>query len=274
MSSMNPMAIADTWSLVSSGYVTDTKPLFEQYCHEALGLCGYDGKGEVLDVACGPGTLSLLLQDDGVRIQAVDFSQGMLDCFNRDISERQIGNIQTHLMDGQQLEFEDNRFDWALSIFGLMFFPDRMKGFRELNRVLKPGGRVAVTSWAPVTDSPLMQLIFSAITVAFPRKPESGSKNIPNLEDPDNFEKEMQNAGFTDVSISHFDGGWEVRDHKAFLDAMVRGSAPIVLLKQQLDDKTWTEKRGIMLDYIMQEIPELPHTLHSRAYIGTGSKPE
>jgi ubiquinone/menaquinone biosynthesis C-methylase UbiE len=71
---------------------------------------------------------------------------------------RGIANIKTCLMDGQALEFGDNTFDFAYSIFGLMFFPDRLKGFREMHRTLRPGGRAAVTSWAPVEESPLMQL--------------------------------------------------------------------------------------------------------------------
>lgn len=271
MTNTNPMSAPEPWSLVSAGYVTDTKPLFEQYCNEALRLSGYDGTGKILDVACGPGTLSLLIHKEVDEIQAIDFSQGMLDCFDREIEQNGINNIKTCLMDGQNLNFADNEFDWAFSIFGLMFFPDRMQGFREMYRTLKPGGRAAVTSWAPVTDSPLMQLMFSAMGAAFPKKPES-SPSILNLEDPVNFKKEMQEAGFANVSITHFDGTWELTSVEEFLDSMVRGSAPIVMLKNQLGDEAWAEKRAIMLEYLTGQISELPVILSSRAYIGVGEK--
>ena len=269
---MNPMSTPEPWSMVSNGYVTDTKPLFEQYCKEALRLTGFNGRGKVLDVACGPGTLSLLIHEDVEEIHAIDFSQGMLDCFDRDISQRKIENIKTCLMDGQNLIFPDNEFDWAFSIFGLMFFPDRIQGFREMHRTLKPGGRAAITSWAPVSDSPLMQLMFGAMGAAFPKKPESDSSKVLSLEDPHHFKFEMEQAGFTDVAITHFDGGWQLTDAEEFFDSMVRGSAPIVMLKNQLGEESWAEKRATMLAWIKQQIPELPVTLHSRAYIGVGSK--
>ncbi|MCI0505732.1 MAG: hypothetical protein L0Z73_06425 [Gammaproteobacteria bacterium] len=153
-----------------------------------------------------------------------------------------------------------------------MFFPDRVQGFREMYRTLKPGGRAAVTSWAPVSDSPLMQLMFGAMGAAFPKKPEADSSKILNLEDPDNFKREMEQAGFAKVSITHFDGRWTLTDVEEFIDSMVRGNAPIVMLKNQLGEDMWTEKRAIMLEWLKGQIPQVPVTLHSRAYIGVGQK--
>lgn len=271
MTTQNPMSLPEPWTLVAEGYVTDTKPLFRKYCEKAIELSGLSDQDKVLDVACGPGTLSLLLQTDASEIHSIDFSQGMLDCFNRELEQQGITNITTYLMDGQNLEFGDNEFDRAFSIFGLMFFPDRMKGFKELYRTLRPGSRAVVTSWAPITESPGMQLMFAAMGKAFPKKPESNEK-ILNLEDPENFKKEMIDAGFSNVSITPFDGYWQVESVEEFLDSIVRGSAPLVMMRNKLGEETWAAKREIMLDYLNNEISELPASLSSRAFIGVGSK--
>jgi ubiquinone/menaquinone biosynthesis C-methylase UbiE len=272
MTNKNPMSTPEPWTLVAEGYVTDTQPAFAQYCHKALELVGYDGSGRVLDVACGPGTLSLLIHDEAGEIHAIDFSPGMLECFNREIARRGIANITTYHMDGQNLEFGDAEFDWAFSIFGLMFFPDRARGFREMLRTLKPGGRAAITAWAPVSDSTAMQTMFGAMQAAFPKKPEANSTKVLSLDDPDNFRVEMQQAGFVDVTIAPFDGGWTVDDRETFLDSMVRGSAPIAVLKNQLGEPAWAEKRAVMLAWLKDNLADLPTTLHSRAWIGTGRK--
>jgi len=271
MTSQNPMSTPVPWSMVAEGYVTDTKPLFGQYCARAIELSGFNDGEKVLDVACGPGTLSLLLSNQADEVHAIDFSQGMLDCFDREIARQGIGNIKTYLMDGQHLEFDDSEFDRAFSIFGLMFFPDRMAGFGELYRTLKPGGRAVVTSWAPVSDSPGMELMFTAIQKAFPKKPESNTK-ILNLEDPENFRKEMTDAGFRDVVITPFDGQWPVESAEQFLDSIVRGSAPLVMLKNQVGETVWAEKRAVMLEFLKTELTDLPTTTSSRAWIGVGSK--
>ncbi|MDH5179465.1 MAG: methyltransferase domain-containing protein [Gammaproteobacteria bacterium] len=272
MTGTNPMSTSVPWTMVAEGYEIETKPLFEQFCREALRLSDFASGGKVLDVACGPGTLSLLIHQQAEQIDAIDFSQGMLDCFARQIRQQGITNIRAQLMDGQALGFPDNAFDRAYSIFGLMFFPDRIKGFRELYRTLKPGGKAAVTSWAPVSDSPLMQLLFGAMGAAFPKKPETNSNAVLTLEDPDNFKQEMERAGFSNVSVTHFDGGWTITDVETFFDAMVRGSAPIVMLKEQLGEAVWQEKRAVMLAYLREQITELPVTPYSRAYIGVGEK--
>lgn len=268
----NPLSNPQPWTLVAEGYVTDTQPVFEQYCREALERVRFNGSGKLLDVACGPGTLPLLIHDTAVEIHAIDFSPGMLECFQREIGRSGITNIRTYHMDGQNLGFADNTFDWAFSIFGLMFFPDRLRGFREIHRTLKPGGRAAITSWAPVSESTAMQAMFGAMGAAFPKKPEANSAKVLNLENPENFRSEMQQAGFVDVTVARFDGYWQVNEVESFLDSMVRGSAPIALLKNQLGEAVWAEKRAVMLDFLRQRFPRLPATLNSRAWIGTGTK--
>jgi len=272
MHNVNPLTTPTPWTLVSRDYAAGTKPFFEQYCRKALQLSGYDGKGKVLDVACGPGTLSLLIHNTAEDIQAIDFSQGMLDCFNQEIAQQGIQNISTHLMDGQNLAFADNEFDWAYSIFGLMFFPDRLQGFREIYRTLKPGGRTVVTSWAPVSDSPLMQMIFGAIGVGFSLAQQDNSSRLLNLEDPNHFKQEMEQAGFSNVSVTHFDGSRVVNNIEEFLDWIVKGSAPLAMLKHELNEAEWRTKEAILLDWLITQIPILPSILRSRAYIGTGQK--
>lgn len=274
MTTGNPMSMPEPWTLVAEGYVTDTQPAFAQYCRAALERAGYAGGGKVLDVACGPGTLSLLIEREADEIHAIDFSPGMLACFDREIARRGSAHIKTYYMDGQNLEFGDNVFDWAFSIFGLMFFPDRARGFREILRVLKPGGRAAITAWAPVADSTAMQMMFGAMGAAFPKKPEANSTKVLTLEDPDNFRAEMEQAGFAEVAVTPFDGSWRVDSIEGFLDSMVRGSAPITLLRSQLGDTVWEEKRAIMLAYLRSTLTDLPATLSSRAWIGTGTKGE
>lgn len=272
MANKNPMSTPEPWTMVAEGYATDTQPVFEQYCRKALEISQFSSAEKILDVACGPGTLSLLIHQHVHEVHSIDFAPGMLDCFNREIALRNIENISTYQMDGQHLEFSDEEFDWAFSIFGLMFFPDRSRGFSELWRTLRPGGRAVVTSWAPVSDSTAMQVIFGAMQVAFPRKPETDDAKVLTLEDPENFKHEMQRAGFVDVSITPFDGHWRVNDAESFFDSMVRGSAPITLLKSQLDEHVWSEKRALMLDFINDKLGVLPARLSSRAWIGVGRK--
>jgi len=268
---MNPLSQSEPWTLVAAGYQAETVPMFRQYCRRALELVGYKPGGHVLDVACGPGTLSLMLADSAAHVSAIDFSEGMLAVFRSEAEKNCAQNLDIRLMDGQKLEYDNDLFDFAFSMFGLMFFPDRLAGFRELHRTLKPGGRAAVSSWAPVTDSPMMQLMFGSLRAAFPERPEPKT-NMLSLENPDFFRDEMTGAGFHNVVVTPFDGEWQVRGVEDFLESMVRGSAPLEMMRKNLGAAVWEEKRRVILNYLNNNLPALPATLTSRALIATGTK--
>ena len=175
-------------------------------------------------------------------------------------------------MDGQKLELPDSAFDYGFSMFGLMFFPDRIAGFKELLRVLKPGARAAVSSWAPVAESPVMQMMFGALRAAFPERPEPKT-NMLSLENPEFFRDEMSSAGFQDVQVTAFDGTWQVRGAEEFLESMVKGSAPLEMMRKNLAADVWTEKRKTILEFLTRNLPGLPATITSRALIAVGAKP-
>src|SRR6187549_3020276 len=136
-----PLSVAGPWTLVAEGYQETTSTYLEVISVAALNLVGFDESTEVGDVACGPGTTALLLAPNVQRIACVDFSEGMLARLRLNIAAAGLSNIDVHQADGQALPFPRESFDLAISMFGLMFFPDRARGFSELCRVLRPGGR-------------------------------------------------------------------------------------------------------------------------------------
>ena len=162
-------------------------------------------------------------------------------------------------------------FDAAFSLFGLMFFPDRKKGFAEIHRTLKPGGSIAITSWAPVDQSPAMQTMFGALRAIKPDLPEP-QRAIATLENPEVFEQEMQDAGFHNVEIRSITKPFPVTTLPEFWESMVKGSAPIQMLKKSMGEAAWRGKEILALDYLKERLTSLPTELTSDAWLGVGVK--
>ena len=79
-----------------------------------------------------------------------------------------------------------------------MFFRDRRNGLQEMFRVLVPGGRAAVYSWAPMPESPALSALMGALQEAFPEtapKQDENESIVRGLDNPEAFEQEMKEAG-------------------------------------------------------------------------------
>ncbi len=257
------------WDLVSSGYESDMLPILEAFSQDAIELARVGLADRVLDVATGPGTLALLLAERAARVDAVDFSAAMLQRLAKRIARDGTKGIYIHRMDGQALSFPDREFDVAFSMFGLMLFPDRGRGLAEIHRVLVPGGRCAISSWAPIEHSSLMGTILRALGAAM-GGPEPQPPEPSGLQDRDVFVKEMETAGFQDVTIHTVSHGTSVTDADSFWESIVRGTAPLALMKQGLSPEQWREKSRIATDYLTRSLPALPAELRSQAFIATG----
>jgi ubiquinone/menaquinone biosynthesis C-methylase UbiE len=249
----NVFSTPEPWSLVSTGYEQTTMKFLSQYSESAIKLSNINTDSDILDMACGPGTLSRLLYRKVKSIIALDFSLQMVNLLDNYIQYEKIRNIKTVLGDGQKLLFEDNAFDAVFSMFGLMFFPNRIRGFSESFRVLKPGGQLIVSSWAPVDQSPAMKLMFEAMREAKPDLPKP-EKAIDSLESKETFEKEMKQAGFSNINIHLITHSIKAESSKSFWNDMVKGSAPIDMLKNNTDEKKWIKMERLAINYIEKSI--------------------
>jgi ubiquinone/menaquinone biosynthesis C-methylase UbiE len=107
-----------------------------------------DAGSQVLDVACGNGNAALAAAHRFCRVVGLDYVPALLDCARqRAAAER----LPLELVEGdaESLPFPAASFDAVLSTFGVMFAPDQARAARELVRVTRPGGKVALANWTP-----------------------------------------------------------------------------------------------------------------------------
>jgi ubiquinone/menaquinone biosynthesis C-methylase UbiE len=103
---------------------------------------------DVLDVACGTGNVALPAARAGARVTGLDFAPGLLEIARERAADAMV-ELELVEGDAQELPFSDASFDRVLSTFGHMFAPDHARTAAEMERVLRPGGAIAVACWTP-----------------------------------------------------------------------------------------------------------------------------
>ena len=174
-------------------------------------------EARILDVACGTGDLSLTLSENGqARIVGIDFCRPMLEIAASKAIKS--GSVVPFVEgDALGLPFGDRSFEAATIAFGLRNLASVEAGFKELLRILKPGGRVAVLEFskpkAPVLRS-LFKIYFTKVLPWFGGL-ISGSKSayqylpdsVARFPDKSELASIMKEAGFEEISFQNLTGG-------------------------------------------------------------------
>lgn len=268
---MNMLATNTPWDLVAEGYAEANMEFFTGFNAAAINLLRLSKTDRVLDVCCGPGTFARVAADKVASIDSLDFSENMIAILNQRIAEDDLSNVTALVGDGQNLPHHDETFDAALSMFGLMFFPDRAKGMAEMHRVLKPNGRACVASWAPVDQSPLMAIMFGALRTINPEIPEPKT-DIDSLENQNVLADELSQAGFKNVEVHRVTHGIEFPDARVFWETLTKGSAPVLMMRKKMGEEVWQDKSELAVKHIEDKIETFPAKLTSDAWLGIAIK--
>lgn len=158
----------------------------------------------ILDLAAGPG---LLARDAARRVRpdgwvlASDIAEAMLTEGRRRAKAEGLPDLLATACDAEHLAFADARFDVALVGLGLFMFPDPGKALAELHRVLRRGGRIALSVWRPRDDVPLIACAQNCIARVLP-PPRVARPSVFRLGEPGVLQALLEAAGFGEVGLS------------------------------------------------------------------------
>ncbi len=153
----------------------------------------------VLDVACGRGAVLFpAAQRVGAngKVIGIDLAEGMARETDVEIKRRGLTQADARQMDAETLDFPASFFDFVLCGFSLQFFPHLDRALGEFRRVLKPKGRVAVTTWG---DDDSRWNWFEDLRTEYGAVLRLGSQS---LDKPEEIQKWFSQAGFTDIQIT------------------------------------------------------------------------
>ncbi len=178
--------------------------LFEQWAERICDAGGIKQGDRVLDVACGTGVVArkaLPRAMPGGWVTGLDRNELMLE-----VARRLAPDVEWRPGMAETLPYADGSFDVVLSQFGLMFFEDRARALREMRRVLKPGGRVAVAVWAPLDTSPGYAAMASLLDRLFGAKVAAALKAPFSLGDRGNLGLLLSEAGLNGCTVRTVEG--------------------------------------------------------------------
>ena len=112
-----------------------------------------DGATRIVDLGTGTGTLSraMLRRWPSVRVTGIDLSDEMIRATGRhaeaELAPAQLDRLELRQAAADRLPFDDRSFDAVVSSFVLQLVPNRQAVYREVGRILRPGGRFAFVTW-------------------------------------------------------------------------------------------------------------------------------
>lgn len=260
------------WDETSVTYDKVVFPITSRYASEVVNLLGVQEGHRLLDVAAGSGAATLAAIEAGAQVVATDFAPKMIDRLRLRLAEAGVSDVEAMVMDGQDLKFADGTFDRAMSVFGVIFFPDRVKGMSEMRRVLKDGGRAAIASWSAgektwplsVWGATLRELIPD-----LPQPPEPPA--IFSLADPSKFEAEMKEAGFNDVQVTPVTLTFDAASAEAYWDDFHAASPVFITMMQILGDRI-DEYKETIIGKFRERFGDGPVSAASEALVAVGTK--
>lgn len=176
--------------------------LFADYAADLAARVEVPADGAVLEMACGTGVVTNHLRallPSTARLVASDLNSGMLEIARSVLDGVQ--GIEFETADGTDLPFDNGVFDAVVCQFGVMFFPDKVRGFTESARVLKTGGRLMFSVWDSLENNRLSKLIHETTMRLSPDNPATFLSRPHSYCDLTEIKSALETAGFRGIDF-------------------------------------------------------------------------
>jgi ubiquinone/menaquinone biosynthesis C-methylase UbiE len=204
--------------------------LFAEWPARLLAAAAVQAGQHILDVACETGVLARTAAKWVGRLGSVtslDLNAGMLA-----VAKRKAPSIDWRQGRAEDLPFHDNSFDAVVSQFGLMFFQDRPAAIREMIRVLRPGGYLAIAVWDTLAATPGYAAVVELLQRLFGDQAADGLRAAFSLGDMVVLKTVLSAAGLPDASIVSHAGTARFPSIRSWMFTDIKGW----VLADMLDD--------------------------------------
>lgn len=177
--------------------------IFESFAEDLAARVVTQPVEEVLETAAGSGVVTRALApklEEGARYCVTDLNPPMLE--RARARQGEDARITWQPADALDLPFDDHSFDAVFCQFGAMFFPDRVRGYGEARRVLRPDGRFVFNIWDDIEHNEFADLVTRVAGTLLPGSPPHFLARTPHGHgNPDRIRAELEEAGFTRIDI-------------------------------------------------------------------------
>jgi ubiquinone/menaquinone biosynthesis C-methylase UbiE len=179
----------------------------------------------VLELAAGPGDTGLLAAElvaPGGTVIVTDGVQPMVEIARARAAELGIGNAEFRTMNAEWIDLPTASLDAVIARWGYMLLADPATALSETRRVLRPGGRVALSAWTDPADNPWAAVPHAQlVAMGAIAPPDPDEPNMFAFRDPATITGLLEDAGFTDIVVEQLDLVWNYDDLDAWWDVQL-----------------------------------------------------
>ncbi len=242
--------------------------LFQNWADHVAEAAQLQPGQRVLDVACGTGVLSheaAARVGERGSVVGLDANPGMLA-----VARRRHAGMTWQEGQAEALPFKDASFDAVISQFGLMFFADRVGALREMRRVLRPGGRLAVAVWDCLDHAPAYAAVVALLEQLAGARAADALRAPFVLGNREDLARLFAEAGVEGVRIATRRGQAKFPSARAMVEADLRGWLPAVgvVLSEQQISRVLEDAEQVLTPYVT---PERALAFDISAHIVTGT---
>ena len=204
---------ATTYNAASDHFDDEPLGFWKRYGKRTIERLALRPGSRVLDVGCGTGASALAAADrvgPSGRVIGVDLADCLLEIARQKAASRNLGNAEFQLGDMERLGYPDRRFDAVICVFAIFFVPDMAKQLRELWRMVRPDGQLAITTWGPRVMEPAANVFWSAVKELRPDL-YLGFNPWDRITEPEPLRALLAEAGIANADILAEDGRQELR---------------------------------------------------------------
>ena len=261
---------AATYDAAADHFEDEPLAFWDRIGRRTIDLLSLPPDAKVLDVGCGTGASALPAAEtvgSNGFVTGVDLSARLLERARAKATSRGLTNVEFRLADMTSLDYPNARFDAVVSVFSIFFVPDMEGLVRELWRMVRPGGKLAVTTWGPRIFEPAYSRWLAAIKR---ERPDLYSAFNPwdRITDVESVRRLLQDGGIAKAEIISEDGFQPLRSAEdAWIIALGSGLRWVI---EQMGPQAATRTRADIVSWLSENKVDRVET---NAIYAIGHKP-